>query len=152
MLLDNVRISECETYEQKKGVWELFFRMFPGGSHCIAKVAEYIEKVCKNARILSARKDDELIGFIAFYANDFDTRIAYVTQFLIDGKYRKQGVGRCLLSGCEEACRKCAFEMLKLEVNRDNENAIAFYKHCGFVEDVKKENSFYMVKQLNVRG
>ena len=151
MLLNNVRISECETYEQKKEVWELFFRMFPNGNHGIENVAEYIEKVCRFARVLIACKDGGLVGFIAFYANDFCTGTAYVTQFLIDEKYRKKGVGRCLLSKCEEECKKNAFGVIKLEVKKDNKNAIAFYGNCGFVVDVEKEKSIYMVKKLEAR-
>lgn len=148
MLLNNVRISECKTYEQKKEVWELFFRMFPNGNHGIENVAEYIEKVCKYAQIMAVCDNNEAIGFIAFYANDFKTQTAYVTQFLIDQKYRNRGFGKKLLSKCEAECKKRGFLRLRLEVRRDNENAISFYEHCGFIRDAKTDKSIYMEKRL----
>lgn len=148
MLLNDVRISECKTYEQKKDVWELFFRMFPEGSHGIKNVTEYIEKVSKYAQVIVACKDDQLIGFIAFYANDFKTQTAYVTQFLVDQKYRNQGVGKKLLSECEVECKKKEFLCLRLEVGKDNENASSFYEHCGFIRDTATDKSIYMEKKL----
>lgn len=149
MLLNkNIQIKECLSYEAKKGVWDAFFKVYSDNSHGIQNIDNYIEKVSKLARIIAAYDNEQVIGFIAFYANNYDEKIAYLTQGLVIKDYQKCNIGKKLFKACEVVCKKEGFKYLKLEVNKDNINAIGFHSHYGFVKKEEKENSFYMVKEI----
>ena len=59
------------------------------------------------------------------------------------------GIGKKLLEMCCKEALNKKFKKIKLEVNKENSNAIKFYKSKGFyiVSDAG-EFSFYMVKDL----
>lgn len=57
---------------------------------------------------------------------------AYIYGFRIQAKYRKQGVGSCMLLAAEEDLLKRGYRWLNLNVGRDNVSARRFYEQHGF--------------------
>lgn len=149
--MENIVLKECTTKESQRDVWQLFFKEYPNGTHGIVNVDEYVEKVCQYARVIAAYFENKVIGFIAFYANDLVSKTAYITQILVSEEYRKYKVGKALLELCEAECVKEGFELLRLEVNNCNLNAIGFYLHHGFKRCEEKVTSFYMTKEIKMK-
>jgi len=56
----------------------------------ISDVDSYVNKIINNANF--AIEDDK--GFIAYYANDFTSKKAYITMVIIDKKYRGKQIGK----------------------------------------------------------
>lgn len=149
MLLSNrFEILECESYEEKMRVWDAFFKVYPNNTHRIENVDDYINKVVKNARIIAIQQGDDTVGFVAFYANDLKSGVAYITQILVVDEYRHLKFGKALLEAVEKTSREEGFSVLRLEVNKTNTNAMSFYEHHGFVRMDEKEHTYYMQKIL----
>lgn len=148
MLSDNVQIGECKSKLEKKAVWDCFLEQYPNESHGINQIEDYIEKVNKNAIFFVCMNYGKVEGFIAFYANDFESGQAYITQLLVSKSFRDKKIGRKLIDVCEDECKKMGFRFLKLEVDKENKNAIGFYEHMGFQVDSDSKKSFYMIKNI----
>lgn len=77
-----------------------------------------------------------ICGFVAYYANDFTTKEAYISMIAVLPPYRKSGYGKSLLNFVIQEVREKKMKSVCLEVEKSNNNAIEFYK----------KNSFYVVK------
>jgi len=96
------------------------------------------------------RKRRRPIGFIAIYANDEDTKIAFLAQIAVSKEKRGSGIGHILLS---EGCRRCksyfGMEKMRLEVDSENKKAIKFYESHDFsIEKEASDESVFMIKNL----
>ncbi len=149
MLLNNgIEIRECVNRKDKENVWKIFHKMYSTGNHAIDNIEGYIAKVTNHARFIAAYDEDEVVGFIAFYANDLSLEFAYVTQFLVSRDYQNRKIGQGLLKAVDNVCKNAGFKYIKLEVNQTNSGAIAVYKKNGYTITKKNESSFYMVKTI----
>lgn len=90
-----------------------------------------------------------MLGYAAMYANDLETKIAYITLVAVKPEYQGRHIGKSLLCACESLARQRGMRGIKLEVSKENDNAIAFYKRFGF-QDMEQQNqdSMYMIKEL----
>jgi len=79
--------------------------------------------------------NQELLGFIAFYANNATTREAYITSIVVSRKARHQGIGHALMDRCKNDARMCGMKDIRLEVNANNEKALRFYTSLGYAFD-----------------
>ena len=120
----------------------------PALSHRFTNLAKYAEKLACNA-IFYVAKDTDFLGFIAFYANDNDSRTAYLILLAVQPVAQSKGLAKKLLDLCIETSKNNGMLTLKLEVRKNNCKAIRFYKRNGF--EFCGEASFesvYMVKSL----
>lgn len=62
------------------------------------------------------------------------TKFARLYSFAVDGRWRRQGIGRRLLAAAERAARERGSSHMRLEVRPDNSAAIAFYRDAGYGE------------------
>ena len=127
-----------------------FDDVFP---HLKEKVSDYKVfslKLKENAFVYKATMNDNVFGMIVFYANNNDTKIAYISLIGIKKEYRTMGLGRYLIDSCIEISKLNGMKSLMLEVDNDNKNAIGFYRRLGF-ETYKNatDNSFYMLKEMD---
>jgi ribosomal protein S18 acetylase RimI-like enzyme len=112
------------------------------------KISAMAEKFSNHATFFSLY-DDNLIGFVAFYDNDNISHIAYISMIVIKERKRGQGYGKLLLNKAIEQSLSTGMKHIKLQVNKDNINAIYFYRKMGFHEcDNSSLKSFFMVKEL----
>lgn len=93
-------------------------------------------------------RNDNIKGYIVLYANDFQTKKAFISMLGVRPLYQKQGCGKYLIQACEEIARERMMKTLTLEVKKNNINALGFYKHLGFEETFEKEESFFYTKDL----
>ena len=107
------------------------------------------DKFSLNAEFVLVKKNGENIGFIAYYANNIVEKTVYISMITVSILYRRQGIGELLLKKSISDAIQRKMKFIKLEVRKDNLNAICFYEKNGFiVEKEASENSLYMKKTL----
>ena len=112
-----------------------------------SKYEELIEKIYKNGIVIAA-KSGSINGLIAFYANDYTSKTAYITSVLVSLNSRGKGLGTALMKECEKICREKCFERIRLEVNSENGIAVSLYKKLGYMYSEINQKSVYMEKIL----
>ena len=112
------------------------------------------EKIDQKAEFYCAYKFDEKagkmpLGYIAFYVNDCEKKIAYITMISILGNAQRQHIGSKLMKLCLERSKECGMKAVRLEVKKENRNAILFYEYWGYeIECEKSYESVYMIKEI----
>ena len=91
------------------------------------------EKFYKNAQVVQICNDNKLVGFAAYYCNDFENKNAFLSMIVILKEYQSMGAGGVLLKYIIEDCKRVGMDNLLLEVDKKNEFAINFYLKKGFV-------------------
>lgn len=120
--------------------------------HPLTKRKNYIsifEKIDKYAIFLAAYEENDAIGYAALYANNFETRIAYITMIGVIEKMQRKQVGSCLMQECIDAAANVGMTQLRLEVADINAKAISFYEYFGFVfEDRCSGESCHYIRTI----
>lgn len=111
-------------------------------------LSEYCDKLSKNAKVYYLVLSNDKIGLLAFYANNYKEKIAFISSISLISYYQGYGLGVKLLNFLEEYLRKIEFNEIRLEVSKNNLNAIKFYKQYGFSVFEKKQISLIMSKIL----
>lgn len=106
-----------------------------------------LDKLFENAKVLVAY-DTEILGYNAFYCNNSETKIAYISLIAVDKTKQNKHVGKALLKSCEDICINNGMRYLDLEVRKNNTNAIRFYENNKFYMTKEKEASYMMRKNL----
>ncbi len=97
-------------------------------------------------KIKVMRKDDQLIGFVAYYKKSF-----YVGQILflcVDEKYRGKRFAQILLEAALEELKKEGCQLARLPTRTTNLKAQAVYVRSGFTEYERDEGYVYYEKKL----
>lgn len=116
--------SGVEKYEN------LMSRM-PGFSKRGEALKAYLLKMLKFGRILIDSEDGRIDGFIGFYVNDMQLKVAYVSSFVVSRAVEGKGLARRLFERFLEIARSVGMERMELNVRKDNLRAIAFYSKMG---------------------
>lgn len=126
-----------------------FHECFPGLLDRVESIERYALKLSEAAFVVVMKEDGKNVGFCCYYANDKETLTGYISLIGIKKAYQRMGNGKSLLEFTANRCRESQMTKLKLEVDADNENAIAFYKRNGFqIIRKAREESYYMEKVL----
>lgn len=89
-------------------------------------------KIDHNANFLKHYCDKDLAGFIAYYCNNYESKIAFISLVLIDKLYRGQGISKKMFSQLFSLLKEKGFKTCTLEVRLDNVNALNLYRSLGF--------------------
>ena len=129
----------------------LYFNpIFPHLKEKISSFDEYAEKLSKKANVVIEKINDEPVGLLVFYANDFETRTAFISLIGVSEKWQGKNVSAFLLEYCTEESVRRKMEFLKLEVDIDNGRAIRFYEKNGFKKCGEAGgSSIYMCKRIS---
>ncbi len=97
----------------------------------------YLAKLGAKAEIVSDSISGRCRGFVAYYCNDIQTKIAYITLVLVDPQDRGLGLGQALTIFVLNIARYRGFKACRLEVNKANQIAYKMYLTQDFylVED-----------------
>ncbi len=123
---------------------------FPPLSLQVIDLEEYAKKIVLYADIMIASNNNNDIGLIAIYCNDLKSKISFITSIGIDKVYQNHGVASDLLELAIKSAEQKGFQVIKLEVNSKNNNAMKFYKKSGFRQASQNGNIILMVKYLNL--
>ena len=112
-------------------------------------IYSFAKKIHKWANRYSAHTE-KLVGFAGCYANNLETKEAYITNFSVDPNYYGSGLAESLLLFCLEDVTEDGFSKIFLEVHVDNTRAIRFYEKMGFahLEHETDSMTFLMSKNL----
>ena len=126
-----------------------FQEVFPHLMDKIPNLEEYAEKLSEFAYVYLAKQNNKSVGILIFYANDEESKTAYISLIGVKKGHERKGMGKELLEYCEKISRQSSMSRLKLEVDEDNVSAVKFYEKNGFrYLETTGRNSFYMQKDI----
>lgn len=82
--------------------------------------------------VVLAAYSTDINGYIAFYANDYNTKTAFISLIAVKNQFQNRKIGKKLLQECERFCKNNGMNKLELEVRSDNYIAQLFYRKNGF--------------------
>ena len=107
------------------------------------------QKFSKNALVYVLKEGADHVGFAAFYANNTDTRIAFISMIAVKEESRGRHYGSTLMEKVSLTAVENGMRWMQLEVQRSNTAAISFYQKHGFVMiGEKSADSYLMSKEL----
>lgn len=110
-------------------------------------IEDYVLKLISKSVINREYQNDKLIGFIAFYANNTESRIGFMSMLAVDKSYRGNGIAEKLIFKAEDYLKDIDFKYFDLEVFKINTSAITLYKKNGF--SIYEENKkYYKMRKL----
>ncbi len=111
-------------------------------------ITDYVSKLSKSAFNFVGYYDNEEVVFASLYANDLNSRIAYISLIVCTNNNRGKGYGKEMFEYLCDFAKNKVMERLRLEVNKDNFGAIKFYKAIGMEQVGCSEYGYYMEKKL----
>ena len=143
-----VEIFNYDVKNNKELIWISDTAFTNNPVHLRPNYLELVDKISRYGIFFVAYAPD-IAGYCAIYINDYDTKTAYITLIATEKSHQRMGVGKALLERCEEETLKKGFSKIKLEVKKENTNAIHFYQKNGFrFVGEATDHSFYMEKNL----
>ncbi|USB32925.1 GNAT family N-acetyltransferase [Paenibacillus sp. YPG26] len=141
-----IRVSElrdaAELIEIDKLVWssettpaelapvtrESFLQQNPPGSQLVAVIEE---RIC---------------GYLGFYCPTplQSNGHVYEINIAVHPSYQRQGIGRALMDGMKQHAARQGIRKLCLRVLATNGKALEFYRSCGFMEQGRLVEEFYL--------
>jgi len=101
---------------------------------------EYSKKIAEKAITFEAWYKQKLIGLIAAYFNDDINCTGFISNVSVIENYNGKGLASELMKMCLNYALQNNFKEIKLEVNRNNLNAIKLYKNFNFQEIENSNN------------
>lgn len=100
---------------------------------------DYAKKLSEFARFILCVEEKEIIGFMAFYLNQ-EGGFAYISLIWVSDNHQKKGIGATMMELLSKEVSTCV-KSIRLEVRKNNEKAMRFYKSSGFlsIEDSDKK-------------
>lgn len=142
-------INRITGIEVKTVLYALEDAYNPVLSKRIENFDSYVQKLAEGAENFCVYNEEgKPIGFIAFYANNLETRTAYISQLVVKTQNQKSGIGKQLIERCFQEAKAKNMNCIRLEVRNDNVNAQQFYKRMGFIKESSKETSSYMKRDI----
>lgn len=143
-------INKINSYEHLKENLYYYNNYFsPPLSKVPGDINKYAEKMFINANNIEIVDENKIkLGMICFYSNDVESKIGYITLLVVDKKYSNSGIGSILIKYAEDYAKKNNINKMKLEVSKNNENAIKFYKKKEYKIVEESEYSYYMEKDI----
>lgn len=88
-----------------------------------------------------------VLGFVGAFHHRLH-RLGHVYTVNVHPKERGRGLGRHLMSACEDRLRDLGMRRCMLEVNVENEDAIRLYERCGYTR-VERLKDYYTQYRIN---
>ena len=136
-----------------KKIYEILVKFRPLFMPCsclpLHNLTDYANKLSLKAYFLVALYNDDIIGFTAFYANDYITQTAFGTLIAVLPDYQNRKIGQMFMTKTFNTANEVGMTRMKISVRKDNDKAIALYKKYGY-EYYCEENDehFFMIKDL----
>lgn len=109
---------------------------------------DYAKKLIDHAEIISYSANSNLISLIAFYANNEQSKIAFLSFIGTSKKYRSKGIGKHLIDMMINVVKSRGYNKIQLEVYKTNTKAFDFYKKLGFSLVEEHEKVFLLQKDI----
>lgn len=111
---------------------------------------QYARKLFRHAENFILSDGDKEIGFVSFYGNDAVNQMIYLTIIAIRPQFKGHGFGTAVLNDLERFGREHGRKKIKLEVDKDNTDAVCFYRKNGFrITEEASAESVFMEKEIS---
>lgn len=148
--MNGLRVDRiCEVKEIENCLRE-FDAVFPHLTERISSYEAYAMKLYQYANVYVCKSGMETCGLLVFYSNDMLNETAYISLIGVHEAYRGKRVGSFLLDWCKSFSKRMGMKKLKLEVDFDNEQAIAFYLRKGFSKCEKEDTRSSMYLRMDL--
>lgn len=118
------------------------------GLYQLDNLEAYVDKIIAHGCILSVTENDDLKAFMAYYANNHESKEAFLSMAIVAPDARRLGYGRRLVDFCLTDLLFKGFKKCRTEVHHLNQAALNVCKKIGFIEYERKENSVMLEKIL----
>lgn len=143
------KVIKLNTFNEILEVLEVFSDSLNSLSAGRTVRENFAKKFLDNGIVLALKNSDEIVGFIAFYSNDSVKKISYISMIAVSPEHKRKGYGTKLIEAAVKSSREKNMKYIRLEVNKNNINAISFYKYFGFIFlSEQTENTCYMELEL----
>ncbi len=112
-------------------------------------IHEYSKKLFEKSVTFEAWIDQILTGLVAAYFNDIEYHSGYITSVSLTKDYMDKGIASELLNMCINYAKQYNFKEIKLEVSKDNSQAIHLYKNYNFIAFENKDDCMLMKLELS---
>lgn len=117
----------------------------PGGELKWNSREQYLQK-CPPGSQLIAGIGDQICGYLGFY---YPTPLpsnqhVYEINIAIHPNYQRMGIGRKLIEAIKQQAAEKGKRKISLRVLASNQGAIQFYQSCGFIEQGRLIEEFYL--------
>jgi len=113
-------------------------------------ILTYSEKIVSKAVTFEAWADDTLIGLVAMYCDNEESRVAYITNVSVFKIWSGKGIAAHLMALCLERARLLNMDRIALDVGSDNIFAIKLYEKNGFT--IVNENAKFISMNLDLKS
>jgi ribosomal protein S18 acetylase RimI-like enzyme/SAM-dependent methyltransferase len=113
-------------------------------------IRDYAQKIANKAMRFEAWSNGALVGLVAAYCNNTETRIAHITSVSVIKACTGKGIGVSLIEKCVAHAKVAGMRQIGLEVAAVNMPAIKLYGKSGFVAD--KLNESIIPMRLNLKS
>ena len=135
--------------EKKRKIVEVCDSAFLNGIVPRDNYNEIFDRIDRYAVFIAADVNHENVGYAAIYANDKETKTAFISMIGVLEAMQGMHIGSALMDACIHTARENGMKRIRLEVLKKNARAIAFYKHYNFqYEKECSEESDYYMKEL----
>jgi ribosomal protein S18 acetylase RimI-like enzyme len=114
-------------------------------------IDDYAQKIVSNATRFEAWSNGTLVGLVAAYCNDRETRVAHITNVSVPDEWTGKGIAASLIDRCVAHAKVAGMRQIDLEVAADNLPAVKLYEKCGFVAGNLNEPFVHMTLNLKCR-
>ena len=130
MLLRDVREGDAEAIAQ-------LITEFTNLPTTPAEVQQRLARSQGSEHPILAELDGSVVGFASLRLVNYlgeDVPYAEISELFVPERYRRQGIGRALMTELEERARAAGASNLVVLTAADNATAIALYRESGFDE------------------
>jgi len=110
-------------------------------------IKDYASKLCNKAITFEAWSNNDLVGLVAAYFNDFINHTGYITYVSTIKQCMGKGIANVLLNNCIDYAKANGFNQINLEVHKNNNMAIKLYNKFGFSQ-VSNNGDFTIMKLI----
>ena len=108
-----MRIEIIEDDNEKRKFIETIDGAFPRGLVSRDNYEEILSKICKYAVFIGADNEGQPAGYAALYANNLETRVAYISMIGVLGCMQGRHIGSQLMEKCIRIARNTGMQFIR---------------------------------------
>lgn len=114
----------------------------------VVNIDEYATKIFCKAQRVETWDDINLIALIAFYMNSLESYI-FITNVSVEKDFQGKKIAKKLMEKVVHFKSKFQLNKIKLEVHKQNNNAISFYEKLNF--EIITTNKDYILMEYKTK-
>lgn len=91
-----------------------------------------VDKYLKFGKVLVILHDDQVLGMLAYYSNDMDARVGYISYVAIHPSLRGTGSAAMLMAECLRDMEASGMHTAHVRCDVSRPGIVGFYRNAGF--------------------